>query len=821
MLNERIYMKGWVCSTGVALKFREHEKISCYVREEALMKKIKEIMFLVLVFTLLVIGFSPISEAANIEGKQEQATIQKKNVEEQETEEVVGASEGKTIIENEKEQDLISTQSMTSAMENECTEGVSFSMIIDLLSNFSDTIQNLWWLVTLGVLILVLMTSLFLIRKKANKYTDEQIKKLIHDGKYIPGIFVELNNSKEVLRYFVYGKKWRKRLIKNFNYVYDNSYGEILKKACDNQNVCFRLNRMASTKKILETVNSAYEFHNNFRNSGIEFKQDYKESQILFEIIQYPYNEILGSLLKYSKVANGKYLILTGSAGNGKTNLLCSISELLVNLKQTTIFLNAREIEGDILDFIFDELGLPDLYKKHKEIYLYLVNLLLTVQNKFLFIIVDAINENDSDGFGNQISAFINKIADYSRAKIVVSCRNEYYKERFRKYLVEKVNIPVFEFDLKEQHYTSTAINRIIKTYSNHFNYSGNISLAVKSVLSEQLLLLRIFFEVNKDSNADVYSIRKHEIFAQYIEKLKQNNREYLETVLDTVTDFMIHSDNYDEISITDLEKTGITSGDIRKTVNSGILLSKKLVFHEGTIARNEKEVVYFVFDEMRDYCLARQILLNNISAYNVDGESVIEKLKQLKATGASCTEGVIHYCYVFFKTDELVSKLGQTEKMCNSILDLYRIPEGGERKSYWSMRYREELQNLGLRIILTSGLELTDFEITYIQDCLRKDPYEDGGMFFDTMLDGTLYGGIYNLDIYLGILFGLKNKDAILNTFHTISARNNMDDRFIPEDFIKYYNELSDSERKLQIQKIAELFLLCFKVQFTRDYTG
>lgn len=806
-------MKGWVCSTGVALKFREHEKISCCVREEALMKKIKEIMFLVLVFTLLVIGFSPISEAANIEGKQEQATIQKKNVEEQETEEVVGASEGKTIIENEKEQDLISTQSMTSAMENECTEGVSFSMIIDLLSNCSDTIQNLWWLVTLGVLILALMTSLFLIRKKANKYTDEQIKKLIHDGKYIPGIFVELNNSKEVLRYFVYGKKWRKRLIKNFNYVYDNSYGEILKKACDNQNVCFHLNIMASLKEILESVNSAYEFHNNFQNSDIEFKQDYKESQILFEIIQHPYNEMLRSLLQYSRGANGKYLILTGSAGNGKTNLLCSISELLVNLKQTTIFLNAREVEGDILDFVFDELGLPDFYKKHKDIYLYLVNLLLTVRNKFLFIIVDAINENDSDGFGNRISAFINKISDYSRVKIVVSCRNEYYKERFRKYLVEEVNIPVFEFDLKDQHYTSTAINRIIKVYSSHFNYGGNISPAVKSVLSEQLLLLRIFFEVNKDSNADVFSIRKHEIFAQYIEKLKQNNREYLGTVLDTVTDLMIHSDNYDEISITDLEKAGITSGDIRKTVNSGILLSKKLVFHEGTIARNEKEVVYFVFDEMRDYCLARQILLNNVSAYYVDGESVIEKLKQLKASGASCAEGVIHYCYVFFKTDELVSKLEQTEKMCNSILDLYRIPEGRERKSYWSMRYKEEFQNLGLRIILTSGLELTDFEITYIQDCLRKDPYEDGGMFFDTMLDGTLYGGIYNLDIYLGILFGLKNKDAILNTFHTISARNNRDDRFIPEDFIKYYNKLSDSERKLQIQKIAELFLLCFKL--------
>ena len=156
---------------------------------------------------------------------------------------------------------------------------------------------------------------------------------------------------------------------------------------------------------------------------------------------------------------------------------------------------------------------------------------------------------------------------------------------------------------------------------------------------------------------------------------------------------------------------------------------------------------------------------------------------------------------YLRENADQVIQQLG-----CTDYIGYKVIP-------YWSMRYREEFQNLGLRIILTSGLELTDFEITYIQDCLRKDPYEDGGMFFDTMLDGTLYGGIYNLDIYLGILFGLKNKDAILNTFHTISARNNMDDRFIPEDFMKYYNELSDSERKLQIQKIAELFLLCFKL--------
>lgn len=69
----------------------------------------------------------------------------------------------------------------------------------------------------------------------------------------------------------------------------------------------------------------------------MEFKPEYKESQFLFEILHYPYTDMLGYLHRCSKAANSKYFILTGSAGNGKTNLLCSISELLISLKETVI----------------------------------------------------------------------------------------------------------------------------------------------------------------------------------------------------------------------------------------------------------------------------------------------------------------------------------------------------------------------------------------------------------------------------------------------------------------------------------------------------
>ena len=296
---------------------------------------------------------------------------------------------------------------------------------------------------------------------------------------------------------------------------------------------------------------------------------------------------------------------------------------------------------------------------------------------------------------------------------------------------------------------------------------------------------------------------------------IKKQNTEDIEKVLNTVADFMIENRSYDEIGLYDLEKNGIAKNIIKKTVDSNILLSRKLVFHEGTIARSEKEVIYFVFDEMRDYYLARRILLKNVSADSVNEEAVLNKLRELNSEGVSCAEGVIHYCYIFFRTDKTVEKMGRTEKICNNILDLYRI---SEKRTYWGMRHRDEFQNLGIRIILTSGIELNDFEIAYIQDCLRKNPGEDGGIIFDTMLEGTLHGGIYNLDIYLDILLGLRNEKAILNAFRQVGERNMMEEYFIPTDLIRYYNKVENIEQKLQIQKVTELFLLCFELKDADD---
>lgn len=77
--------------------------------------------------------------------------------------------------------------------------------------------------------------------------------------------------------------------------------------------------------------------------------------------------------------------------------------------------------------------------------------------------------------------------------------------------------------------------------------------------------------------------------------------------------------------------------------------------------------------------------------------------------------------------------------------------------------------------------MPLTEVEKDYIRDCLVKDPYEDGGIVFDVMLKGTVLGGVYNLDTYLDILFGIRDKECMRKAFASMKARNSWDDYYMP----------------------------------------
>ena len=123
-----------------------------------------------------------------------------------------------------------------------------------------ETIQHLWYVIAAIILIILIITSFSSIRKRSTKFTKAQITELKKNGKYIPGIFVELNECKEVLRYFLSGERWKGRAVKKYNFIYKNFYGDLLRQANNDEKIRFHLNRRETLGRIEEAVVSALDY---------------------------------------------------------------------------------------------------------------------------------------------------------------------------------------------------------------------------------------------------------------------------------------------------------------------------------------------------------------------------------------------------------------------------------------------------------------------------------------------------------------------------------------------------------------------------------
>jgi hypothetical protein len=180
-------------------------------------------------------------------------------------------------------------QTIVFAAETGTESTTAASDTVGWFNSFIETAQNV--VIIAGFLlaaVLIILSIVSIIRRSVH-FTEKQISTLKTNGKYIPGIFVELNESKEVLRYFLFGKKWKRRIIRRFNYIYNNVYGDILKKGTIEENLRFRLSPFASLRDIEGTVDSCIDYHNRFRLRKVKLKPEYEESEVLFGIIHYPF----------------------------------------------------------------------------------------------------------------------------------------------------------------------------------------------------------------------------------------------------------------------------------------------------------------------------------------------------------------------------------------------------------------------------------------------------------------------------------------------------------------------------------------------------
>lgn len=602
------------------------------------------------------------------------------------------------------------------------------------------------WLTVLGIIILCIavVITIALYTKRVNEKSKEKIDKLVKEKKYIRGLFVELNDSKENLRYFLYRGKWKKRIVKDFNSIFDDEYGNLLKEVFrDNGEVSFSLGMYSKIDKVIETIEKTRLFLNGVHNDKVEYPSKYQDSMVIFRIYSNKYDEILLQLRKKAEYIKNNYVILSGSAGNGKTNLLCSFSELLFSLKYPCVFMNAKEVDNDVEQYFEEQLNFLKIVKKHEKCMLG-VEILSRLKFRPTYVIIDAVNENNDKEFLEKLPVFLDKLLDKKYIRVLVTCRSEYFEARYKKILFENMRHVALFDNIQEQKYSRNAVNRMFDIYSKEFIFNGVLSLFVRSKLSQQLLLMRMFFETYTGSEQIVNDLDYYMLYDKYINQIGEQKQVDIGAFLDEIVKVMSDRHDYGFVS----EKLISEKGEqIFEKVDGTILVSKTLIHHEDSILKNEESVIYFVFDELRDYCIARFNLMRMCESLDSlpKKERIIQFLDEIFQEEGVCFEGVVNYIYRDYKGRN-------DEQLCSEIIEKFIKPSDvkANGRNYIS---NESLKGWGLRLIFQNPQKRLVCEEEYLQYIVYENPANLLSSLFSFLVIQEKEQGPYSLEVLFHLL--------------------------------------------------------------------
>lgn len=491
-------------------------------------------------------------------------------------------------------------------------------------------------------------------------YYEKNMRKNITSGKYLPNVFLEDRKIKQHLR----------------DFVDPYTFCKLVLERCDMFELC-RLNRnrrithrplftfdISPYKTCVseESIGALYQ--------GVETFQKYLRSKYdelhTDKTRDYFSSSKFGKQYEHLRYIGGKLLLITTSAGQGKTNLVCDlVDKVLLTRHIPFVYLNGYEIKPDDIGKSFADMMLPGTNTSFdnaiKEVETY-----CKYKRCPIIFIIDGLNENPlPDVFASNLEVFLDMVLQYDCVKVLMTCRTEYYKERFAS-LDGAFKDKMIKIEELNEHFRDKEKQKLLQNYLTYFNIKANISKYVEDALCEDLLLLRIFSEANQGKIlGNVHSIKREELFAEYYELMThkliekvQNEQHYrlekssIAAFMENMVNYMISSDSFFNVPLPLLLKNIAKEEEeiFRRFLDENILLRKDLT-PNAKGAFGHQEVVNFTYDSFRDYI---------ISAYLSDGISPrnfpeYERLVKLyTASGHQLREGLTPFLFVHAKNNKL-----------------------------------------------------------------------------------------------------------------------------------------------------------------------
>lgn len=578
----------------------------------------------------------------------------------------------------------------------------------------AGTIQTAMDLIVLLGLIVIFCGCILWFRANINKKTKAQIQRFKQDGKYLPAIYIELNTTMEQLRYFVFSRRWRKRIIRQYNLLFAGFEGRRLKEVLS-ENISCKLPIWSSFSDLVVAIDLLKTDLERIRNDRRSCYEKYGERIWAITNSTYNHTYAVGYLKELCALMEEQSVLLVGSAGNGKTSLMCRLSEIIMANKMPCLLVNARDIKEDCFDYIKNMLPLIPALKKHTKLYLRLISVILFLQRKHFYILIDAINENDREIFVQSIGNLNRQLSGYKRIRLLMSCRSEYFESRYKNMFSEG-DVKPYIFNANDAEYDSRVTRKLINAYSKHYHVHGPFSPEMKEKLMNSLFLTRIFFEVNSNRDELALEFRNAEIYKLYFERIDAENPEInLKVLVNQIAQIMFERFTFDRISMECLHLSKEEANSLRKVLDNNLVISHTVQSGIG-ITEREEEFVYFVFDELRDFCLARYLLMSDEQNADSNYSLLFKNASLLFAKRLSPIEGIIKYAYHHFK---IIGRHDLCEKLLNSFgeSDIQYITD--HHKRYHSRR--RYFSNFGIELIFSEGNVMSPGEKLYVIKCIEK----------------------------------------------------------------------------------------------------
>jgi len=487
------------------------------------------------------------------------------------------------------------------------------------------------------------------IREFLSIQTKNQIKRQVSKKKYIPAVFTEIGDTKETARVFTDPALFWDKIIYDIGRINFNFLNDFLSKVGlplfqSNMPPGFFTPLLINEVDIksrelgayLSSMGAELERHTsgNIRHKvPVDKLFFFEQNTYKFDSL-WTYKRRIERISKLVEVLGKKIIIITDRAGQGKTNFVCDFAEnVLLKKSQLCVFLTGTEFNFFDLNKIGDSI-ISEIFGQSSKIgfddFMSAVSSICKKDNTTFTVIIDGINEHhDIQTFSHCLERFLEEISRFNFVRIILTCRTEYFKQRFTNLLCSGLSDIILQLDqvnlMKEKQK-----ERLYESYMNFFKLRPlNICQEAYQSLCSDPLLLRVFCEAYGNPEAvtieripEVYDIYRESLFRKYIEmkiqeiESKQHNHNLvggsidLKKILYKITSYMSENARFSSIPVEEI----VDDCDVRalsKIVDEDILFRIDPKESTSSFFSHSSEVLSFTFDELRDFLLADYLVTN------------------------------------------------------------------------------------------------------------------------------------------------------------------------------------------------------------------